>query len=55
MINLAGSYDEVSCTCPRPPQSQAALDEQLRKLVLVANWNGLYDAADWLVKQIQRK
>ena len=30
------------------PQSQASLQEQLRQLIILANQNGLYDAADWV-------
>lgn len=36
------------------PQSQNALEHQLRKLVTLANENGLYDAADWLRAQLDR-
>lgn len=32
----------------RPRQSQAALHDQLRRLVVIANEHGLYDAADFV-------
>jgi hypothetical protein len=31
------------------PQHQGSLEDQLRELVHVANKEGLYDAADWLL------
>jgi hypothetical protein len=39
---------------PRP-QSQEALDEQLYKLIVVANHQGLYDAADWVQDVMKRR
>ena len=33
-------------------QHQGSLNEQLLELLKLANMNGLYDAADWLVRQI---
>lgn len=38
---------------PNQPQSQAALDDQLRALIAVANKLGLYDAADYLSKPVK--
>ena len=32
--------------------NQRSLNEQLTDLITLANRNGLYDAADWLVEQI---
>lgn len=34
------------------PQSQASLTDQLQELRTIANREGLYDAADWLKKQL---
>jgi len=36
----------------RPPQSQESLTDQLIELITVANRAGLYDAADWITKQV---
>ena len=36
----------------RPPQSQESLTDQLIELITVANREGLYDAADWITKQV---
>ena len=36
-------------TTYRPPQHQGSLNDQLKELIELANRNGLYDAADYLV------
>lgn len=36
-------------------QSQASLTDQLKELVYLANQNGLYDAADYITRALERK
>jgi hypothetical protein len=37
------------------PQSQESLTKQLRKLIDLANKNGLYDAADYISRMIEMR
>ena len=39
---------------PRQPQTQVALDDQLRALREAANRLSLYDAADYLQRELER-
>jgi hypothetical protein len=39
----------------RKPQRQDALNDQLRDLVVLANHNGMYDAADFITSLLKGK
>lgn len=45
------SCGDCNPLAPSKPQSQAALSDQLRELVKLANANGLYDAADYIWRE----
>ena len=55
-IPAAPEYSEavrvLKASFERPPQSQESLTDQLIELITVANRAGLYDAADWITKQV---
>jgi hypothetical protein len=39
---------------PQEPQAQDSLDNQLQAMYRIANKCGLYDAADWLKKKLDK-
>lgn len=45
---------EAMKSVSKQPQSQAALNDQLRALIQVSNKLGLYDAADYLNKKVNK-
>jgi hypothetical protein len=47
------SQGELGCQMKAKAQRQDSLHEQLRDLIDIANKNGMYDAADYLMKVTQ--
>lgn len=49
---MASIQREAAARIPQQPQAQYSLDEQLATLVIAANKLGLYDAADYIARDI---